>query len=83
VVTPQLRLHGCYFCATGHATMEQGFVRGVLDKLTDSQGEVAWTPRITQSLKRATTFGWLLFAGAAVLFVVSVFLGQSLSGLDR
>ncbi|MEO2017611.1 MAG: type VI secretion protein IcmF/TssM N-terminal domain-containing protein [Fuerstiella sp.] len=74
VVTPRLRLHGCYFCATGHAAMEQGFIRGVLDKLTDAQGEVAWTPKSTQSRQRATTLGWVLFAGAAVLAIVSVIL---------
>ncbi len=77
-VDPRPRLQGCYFCATGKASTEQGFIRGVLDKLPESQGEVAWTPQLQKSQQRAANLGWCFLAAAGLLFVASISLVLSI-----
>ncbi len=71
-VNPRPRLQGCYFCATGRASTEQGFIRGVLDKLPESQGEVAWTPQLRKSQTRAGNLAWCFLAAAGLLVVATV-----------
>ncbi|APZ93760.1 type VI secretion protein IcmF/TssM N-terminal domain-containing protein [Fuerstiella marisgermanici] len=80
VVTPRARLQGCYFCATGQASTEQAFIRGVLDKLPESQGDVAWTPQLKRSQKRSSTIAWACFGAAALLMVLTVLLARGLTG---
>lgn len=72
VVNPQPRLMGCYFCATGHSSTEQGFLRGVLDKLPQSQGEVAYTPQFIRSQQRATNLAWGFLISGCVLSVATI-----------
>ncbi|MEQ9410586.1 MAG: type VI secretion protein IcmF/TssM N-terminal domain-containing protein [Fuerstiella sp.] len=72
VVSPAPRLQGCYFCATGQASTEQAFIRGVLDKLPESQGEVAWTPQLVRSQQRSRMLAWCFFAGAALFLIGTV-----------
>lgn len=74
IVKPGVRLHGCYFAATGKASTEQGFVRGVLDRLNESEADVAWTPQLERSQSRARLLSGLLFAGAAVLMVANAWI---------
>ncbi|HAD57938.1 MAG TPA: hypothetical protein DCG12_01660 [Planctomycetaceae bacterium] len=80
VLTPEVRLHGCYFCATGRASTEQGFIRGVLDKLPESQGEVAWTPQLEQSQKRSKFLGWGFIVGTVVLVAATAMILLDLGG---
>lgn len=77
-VTPQPRLQGCYFCATGRGSTEQGFIRGVLDKLPESQGEVAWTPQLRKSQQRSGNLAWGFLIAAGVLVVATIFLVMNL-----
>lgn len=79
-VTPQPRLQGCYFCATGRASTEQGFIRGVLDKLPESQGEVAWTPQLRKSQQRSGNLAWGFLVAAGVLAIATIFLVMNLGG---
>ncbi|MEZ6130120.1 MAG: type VI secretion protein IcmF/TssM N-terminal domain-containing protein [Planctomycetaceae bacterium] len=74
VVKPAPRLYGSYFCATGHASTEQGFIRGVLDKLPESQGDVAWTPQLSRSQQRASHLSWVFFSVAAILMTLTIWL---------
>lgn len=71
-VNPQPRLQGCYFCATGRASTEQGFIRGVLDKLPESQGEVAWTPQLRKSQQRSGSLAWGFLAAAGLLIISTI-----------
>lgn len=72
IVQPGLRLHGVYFSATGRASTEQGFIRGVLDKLPESQGLVAWTPQLVRSQQRSKTLSICFFIGAALMTIAAV-----------
>lgn len=67
IVRPCPRLHGVYFAATGRASTEQGFIRGVLDKLPESQGEVAWTPQLVRSQHRSRILSVCFYIGAVVI----------------
>lgn len=79
-VQPRPRLHGCYLCATGAASTEQGFVRGILDKMGQSQGEVAWTPQLRRNQSRSQTMAFAFIATAVVLSVISIWLFMRLDG---
>ncbi|MEP3478778.1 MAG: type VI secretion protein IcmF/TssM N-terminal domain-containing protein [Fuerstiella sp.] len=79
-VTPQPRLQGCYFCATGRGSTEQAFIRGVLDKLPESQGEVAWTPQLRKSQQRSGNLAWGFLVCAGLLAVATVILVLNLGG---
>ncbi|MEZ6059008.1 MAG: type VI secretion protein IcmF/TssM N-terminal domain-containing protein [Planctomycetaceae bacterium] len=74
IVKPGVRLHGCYFAATGKASTEQGFVRGVLDRLNESEADVAWTPQLERSQSRARLLSGILFAAAALLMAANVWI---------
>lgn len=80
VVQPRPRLHGCYLCATGPASTEQGFVRGILDKMGQSQGDVAWTPQLRRNQARSQTIAFAFIATAIVLSVISIWLFMRLDG---
>jgi hypothetical protein len=80
VSTPPLRLYGSYFVASGKSTQRQGFVQGVLSKMVDVQGEVAYTPQARKQQQRNQIVGWTLFLLAAVLGVASVVLFVQTSG---
>jgi predicted acyltransferase len=75
IVEPPVRLYGAYFAATGRSTTEQGFIRGVLDKLPESQSEVAWTPQYVQTQGRSRLLASLLFAGTVLIAVGIVWAG--------
>ena len=77
-VSPRPRLQGCYFCATGKASTEQGFIRGVLDKLPESQGEVAWTPQLRKSQTRAGNLAWGFLVATGVLTFGSFIIAMGL-----
>lgn len=72
IVQPSPRLHGVYFSATGRASTEQGFIRGVLDKLPESQGMVAWTPQLVRSQQRSKLVSICLFTGAVLVSGIAV-----------
>ena len=72
IVQPSPRLHGVYFSATGRASTEQGFMRGVLDKLPESQGMVAWTPQLVKSQQRSKLVSICLFTGAVLVSGIAV-----------
>lgn len=72
IVRPGLRLHGVYFSATGRASTEQGFIRGVLDKLPESQSLVAWTPQLVRSRQRSRIISVCLFAGAVAMTAAAI-----------
>ncbi|MCA9062199.1 MAG: hypothetical protein KDA96_04050 [Planctomycetaceae bacterium] len=77
IVRPSVRLYGVYFSATGRSSTEQGFIRGVLDKLPDSQNEVAWTPQFSRGVQRSRMFAVWLFVGAVAAGIGTLFfLGQ-------
>ncbi len=80
VVQPIPRLHGLYFSATGRASTEQGFIRGVLDKLPDAQGMVAWTLQLVRSRQRTRMMSICFFIGAALMFGAAVTLYISTIG---
>ena len=72
IVRPGPRLHGVYFSATGRASTEQGFIRGVLDKLPESQGSVAWTPQLVRTQQRSRMWSAFFFVGAVLMFGAAV-----------
>ncbi len=72
IVQPSPRLHGVYFSATGRASTEQGFIRGVLDKLPESQGMVAWAPQLVRAQQRSKTLTVFFFVGAVVLATAAI-----------
>lgn len=72
VTDPEMRLSGCYFTATGAGATEQGFIRGVLDRLVEMEEEVAWSPDLSRSLSKQTMMTRLFIGGSAVLAVVNV-----------
>jgi IcmF-related N-terminal domain len=72
IVQPNVRLYGAYFTATGRSTTEQGFIRGVLDKLPEAQSEVAWTPQLVRSQRRSQLIAGLLFASALVMTAATI-----------
>lgn len=74
IVRPGPRLHGLYFAATGRAQTEQGFIRGVLDKLPESQGDVAWSPQLVRTQHRSRLVSGFLFAGAAVMAAATIWI---------
>ena len=80
IVQPGPRLHGLYFSATGKASTEQGFIRGVLDKLPDVQGMVAWNPQLVRSRQRSRIMSICFFVGAALMFGAAVALYISTIG---
>ena len=70
---------GCYFAATGETEDRQAFVKGVLDKLPQEQGELQWTTealRKDQSRQRSAqlifAFDFLLLVSAVGMFIVKV-----------
>lgn len=72
ITQPSPRLHGVYFSATGRASTEQGFIRGVLDKLPESQGMVAWAPQFVRAQHRSKTLSVCFFVGAVVLLMAAI-----------
>ncbi len=74
VTDNQLRLYGTYFCASGSGSQKQGFIQGVLQKLIDLQGEVAYTPQVRECQHRSSLWGGLLFAGSAAIWIGTVVL---------
>lgn len=72
ILQPNLRLHGVYFSATGRASTEQGFIRGVLDKLPESQGDVAWAPQLLRSKQRSRMISVCLFVAAIAMAAAAI-----------
>lgn len=71
---PEMRLSGCYFSATGAGATEQGFIRGVLDRLVEMEEEVAWSPELSRTLSKQTMISRLLIGGAAALAAANAFI---------
>ena len=71
---PETRLTGCYFFATGEGATEQGFIRGVLDRMVETEGEVAWSPELVTSVSRTKYYSTLLIAGSLLLGAINGFL---------
>ena len=71
-VSPGLRLHGTYFAATGRASTEQGFVRGILDKLKESQGMLAWSPQLVRNRQRSKLLSIGLLLGSVVMAAIAI-----------
>ncbi len=74
VTDPEMRLSGCYFSATGAGATEQGFIRGVLDRLVEMEEEVAWSPELSRSLSKQTMLSRLLIGGAAAIAAANAFI---------
>lgn len=81
-VSPSVRLYGLYFSATGRSSTEQGFIRGVLHKLPDSQDEVAWTPALIRKRKQHFIIAIGLFALTAVTLAAVGFLILKIRGTN-
>lgn len=81
--SPTVRLAGCYFAATGEASNYQGFLKGILQRLVDTQAEVAWHPEHIQRDASSKRWAYVLFTVAALLLVGHVLLyfmyGKSLT----
>jgi hypothetical protein len=60
---------GCYFAATGDSDDQRAFVRGVFDKLTDSQEDLEWTSHALQTSRSSSSW---LYAGIASCVVFAV-----------
>jgi hypothetical protein len=71
-VNPGIRLHGMYFSATGRTSTEQGFVRGILDKLKESQGMLARTPLLMKNQQRSQLLSIGLILGSVVMAAISI-----------
>ena len=71
-VNPGIRLHGTYFAATGKASTEQGFVRGILDKLKESQGMLAWSPLLVRQQQRSQVISVCLVLGSVVIVAITI-----------
>lgn len=74
VCDPEMRLSGCYFAATGPGATEQGFVRGVLDRLVEMEEEVAWSPELSHSRARKAQLAKLLIGGTVALAAANAFI---------
>jgi hypothetical protein len=72
IFRPGVRLHGVYFCATGRASTEQGFIRGVLDKLPESQNMVAWAPQLIRSRQRSRMLSTFLLLGTVAMVSAAI-----------
>lgn len=70
VTEPEMRLSGCYFIATGAGATEQGFIRGVLDRLVEMEEEIAWSPDLEITVSKRRVLTQMLIAGTA-LFVAA------------
>jgi type IV secretory pathway VirB3-like protein len=85
VLPSTIRLHGVYFAATGERNTEQGFVRGVIDKLPELQSAVAWSPEVLVGLQRSKLFAGVLYVLAVVMMLSAVLLvatvNRGVSGL--
>ncbi|TWT42820.1 hypothetical protein KOR42_46240 [Thalassoglobus neptunius] len=77
---PECRLAGCYFFATGEGATEQGFIRGVLDRMVETEGDVAWSPDLAHTISRNKTYSNLLIASSVVMGAVNAFLVYQLLG---
>lgn len=71
---------GCYFAASGAATGQPAFVKGVLqDKLIDEQSKVQWTKQALRThrfFRIATVAGWVVTVVLAILLLVKLFSGR-------
>lgn len=74
VSLPPLRLYGNYFWASGTSNQRQAFVQGVLTKMVEVQGDVAYTPQARKKQQRHSIVGWILFALSGILAVASIVL---------
>ena len=74
VCSPGIRLQGVYFAATGRSQQEQGFIRGVLDKVIDSQSLLAWTPLRLAQQKRSGLLTMILSCLSLVMLVVAIWI---------
>lgn len=78
VADPEIRLSGCYFSATGAGATEQGFIRGVLDRLVEMEEEVAWSPELTRSLGKQSFWTNLMIGGTVLLALVNAYVAFQL-----
>ena len=81
-VSPPVRLYGLYFSATGRSSTEQGFVRGVLHKLPESQDDVAWTPTLIRKRKQHSVIAVALFALTTLSLAAAGFLIFKIRGTN-
>ncbi len=71
----QFLFGGCYFAATGHDPSRQAFVRSVIQKLIEQDGELEWAPaarRIDSQYQFAANLAVLI--GTAALISIAVML---------
>ena len=71
---PAVRLYGCYAAATGPSEREQGFTRGVLDKLVEARHDVAWDPVRVRSASREALYTTLCFVLAGLFLIGAAYL---------
>lgn len=74
VCSPGIRLQGVYFAATGRSQQEQGFIRGVLDKVIDSQSLLAWTPLRLAQQKRSGMLTLILSSLTVVMIALAIWI---------
>jgi hypothetical protein len=70
----QVRLTGCYFCATGSDARRQAFIHGVLQKLITEQEHVAWDESRLRDDTRRRGLAQAVLAAIAVLVAADGFL---------
>jgi hypothetical protein len=62
---------GCYIAGTGKSAEEQAFIPGVMQRLVENQGYVAWTPDVFSDddwYRNNTRLGYM----ALTVFVLAV-----------
>lgn len=65
-----IRLSGCYFCGREPSTRRFEFVKDVIDKLTNEQDQVAWSPRRIWQDHRQRRLTFWLYAAIFVLVLL-------------
>ena len=65
---------GCYFAATGNSDDKQAFLASVVHKLTELQGDLAWTGKALQSERRYQSISNVMLAVNVGLVLVGIVL---------
>ena len=66
---------GCYLAACGEAASRRAFLRGVLDRLLDCQGDLEWTEQAVDADGRAGGVARVLWVTSGLLVAVAGIIG--------
>ena len=74
----QFLFGGCYFAATGARNNEQAFLKSVLAKILQQEGELEWLPSArAQDARYQSYASWMSLLGLAALFAVGAMIAYS------